>query len=98
MGYYEYRFLPDDERERMYQKWCQKNQLDPDADGSGDAFIASLDAKFAEGISLTKPEIIGIIRSIRPGTPNLESHSRADLLTIYNQAVTEALREDTDAV
>lgn len=45
MGYYEYRFLPDDERERMYQKWCRKNRQDPNADGSGDAFLAWIDTQ-----------------------------------------------------
>jgi hypothetical protein len=45
MGYYDYSQLPDPERERLFQAWCQANGRNPKADGSGDDFIASLDQR-----------------------------------------------------
>jgi hypothetical protein len=48
MGYYDYSHLPDEEREALFQAWCQANGRDPEADGSADDFLDSLDQRFAE--------------------------------------------------
>ena len=45
MGYYDYRYLPDEERERLFQDWCRQNRRDPEADGSADDFLDSLDQR-----------------------------------------------------
>jgi hypothetical protein len=98
MGYYEYRFLPDPEREQLFQAWCQRNSRDPEQDGSADDFIASLDSRFAEGVTLSKAELIPVIRSINPDITGLDSRSKAEVLAIYNQLTSEAMREDTNPV
>jgi hypothetical protein len=48
MGYYDYSQLPDAERERLYQAWCKQMGRDPEADGSADDFLDSLDSRFAD--------------------------------------------------
>ncbi|CAB4137292.1 hypothetical protein UFOVP327_14 [uncultured Caudovirales phage] len=48
MGYYDYSQLPDEQRERLYQAWCKQNKRDPEADGTADDFLDSLDQRFAD--------------------------------------------------
>ena len=48
MGYYDYSQLPDVERERLYQAWCLANARDPNADGTADDFLDSLDQRFGD--------------------------------------------------
>lgn len=38
----QYQLLSDDQRQRMYLQWCQSRALDPDAEGSGYAFVESI--------------------------------------------------------
>ena len=49
MGYYDYSQLPDAERERLYQAWCKQNKRDPNAEGTADDFLDSLDQRFVGG-------------------------------------------------
>jgi hypothetical protein len=49
MGYYDYSQLPDAERERLYQSWCRKNKRNPEAEGTADDFLDSLDQRFSGG-------------------------------------------------
>jgi antitoxin component of RelBE/YafQ-DinJ toxin-antitoxin module len=42
-GWNHYRFLPNDQREQLFQAWCHQHALDPEQDGVADRFIASLD-------------------------------------------------------
>jgi hypothetical protein len=42
-GYNWYRWLPEHQREAMYQAWCRQHRRDPEQDGVADDFIASLD-------------------------------------------------------
>lgn len=38
----EYRELPEEARERMYLRWCHQQGIEPESEGSGDAFIGSM--------------------------------------------------------
>jgi hypothetical protein len=85
MGYYDYRNLPDSEREQLFQDWCKANQQDPLVDGVADDFLASLDNRFADGNYLSKTDLIKCIKSVNPNRTNLDAMSKADLIAIYEQ-------------
>jgi hypothetical protein len=55
MGYYDYSQLPDEQRERLYQAWCKQNRRDPNADGTADDFLDSLDSRFTDPNENTNP-------------------------------------------
>jgi hypothetical protein len=38
----QYRTWPDEDRESLYQRWCQLQKLDPNHDDTGSAFIDSM--------------------------------------------------------
>lgn len=51
--YSNYRLLPDDDRQAMYEQWCVWHACDPLEEASGEAFVASIPDQVTEHSQLT---------------------------------------------
>lgn len=49
-----YIWLPDDERERLYQAWCRRHRRDPDLAESAEDFVFGMSATQAEDLDATQ--------------------------------------------